>query len=231
MSKLQSVMKYLSKSFGPEGEWSAVLLDEAKFEKLTAEALKAAPVVEAVKDYLKGVTETMPLFLAMLVHTRAGREFVIENVEQRGMPVSLLYRNMILDGGHIRSIKREYLLRDKVEEGGGLWEPEWEDLMRVYDPALVLSGFLESLVRRARSTHGLDNVLIHIKSDRLDALMKRKPETFDVELAELPAGLVAKARETGYWGDVVVALSVKYCRQDQVVLKMLGASQKSKVAV
>lgn len=153
-----------------------ILKDAQAFDDLCRPFFNKSSAVKAMKLYLAGM-ESAPHILACLIYSTQGRQELSAWVES-GMPVGLLYRSMLHDGGYWSPLGADFILREQIVDGDCRWDVDYT-LFRdpVFKPT-VIPGLIPSMVDRALKHGQMETLIGALSQPRLSSLIGEFPEAF-----------------------------------------------------
>lgn len=203
-----------------------LIKDAAQFDAMAKPLFTNKPILEGIRDYLTG-SGTGPWTLAILLYSAAGRDFLVDRIENHGLPVDLVYGAMMHDGLNMVEIGRPCMLYKHIETGGAKWEPDWLEILSRFNPDTSLAGLLEVLASRARRQGDIGKFIAAFPNEFFELIGTGACRALDPEIEAMPSGQFAMIQKQQAWRDLAFTLSSTYCSNEIALLKFVGADLSS----
>lgn len=221
MYDFQLLDRALSKVFHPN---DPVVLDEEAFDNLIDPMLQKRTCKENVQAYLSSGS-TSPRILAMLIYSAAGNQQLIDWVEEKGMPVRLLYSCMIFDGAawvQLDAPIRE-ALAERIVTGGEKWDFDPAEFLQGVARSNAFPGALDLLVKRLRAQGNVTQVYRHLPVETIALYLEIQPSLFQPEIDALSDDLRALINPDYYYEDLTKCLIRQNMERTEAIAKVLGS--------
>jgi hypothetical protein len=120
--------------------------DKIEFNNRVSPFFQKASAVKAMRQYLKG-DQQCPRILGILLYSDHGNA-EIRNWVSKGMPIELLYKCMLFDGGYLAQLGLELPLAHDIETGDTAWDFDYKLLNGLQIDSAV-PGLVEAVLKRA----------------------------------------------------------------------------------
>lgn len=120
--------------------------DTVAFSNRVKPFFQKASAIKAMRQYLKG-DQQCPRILGILLYSDHGNA-EIRNWVGKGMPIELLYKCMLFDGGYLAQLGLELPLAHDIETGDVAWNFDYKLLNGLQIDSAV-PGLVEAVLKRA----------------------------------------------------------------------------------
>lgn len=221
MYDFQLLDRALSKVFTPN---DPVVLDEEAFDNLIDPMLQKRTCKENVQAYLSS-GGTSPRILAMLIYSASGNRQLIEWVEEKGMPVNLLYSSLIFDGAAWVKLKAPIraILAERIVEGGEKWDFDPADFLEKVAPSNAFPGALDLLVKRLRAQGKITQVYRYLPLETIALYLELQPSLFQPEVDALTDEIRELINPDFYFDHLAKCLVRANMDRTDAIAKVLGS--------
>lgn len=222
MASYQSLEKVLSNLFNP----GDTLIGGDDFEIKVGPLLRKRSVVLGIRDYLRH-SGSSPRIAALIAYSTGGSELMRTWIESKGMPASMLYSALLLDGGGWVKTEGKPVISQLITEGGSKWDFEPKTMLSTYTSIQSIPGIVESLIQRMRKNGQIDRVFYYMSIESIADLLRSNRDAFIEEEAEIPDEYLRLIDKNNEIHDLAVCLCRSYLSPDRALEKLLGSEPTS----
>lgn len=219
MASYQSLEKVLAKLFNPG---DPLIGDGADFDSLVSSQFRRKSVILGIRDYLRN-SGSSPRVAALIAYSEEGAELMRSWVEDKGMPVPMLYSALLLDGGAWAKVEGRPAISNMIERGGDEWNFDPKTIFSMYTSIQSMPGIMESLIQKMRARGEIDRVFYYMPVRSIADLLNANREAFIEEEAEIPIKYSRLIDKTNEIHDLAVSLCRTYLSEDVALAKLLGS--------
>lgn len=219
MSSYHSLEKALSKIFDPK---DIALIESEDFHAKVQNMVSRRAAQLGIRDYLRH-SGSSPRIAALIAYSNDGAELMRSWVEEKGMPVAMLYSALLSDGGAWTKISITPAIAKFIEEGDERWNFDPRQMFYMYSSVQSVPGVFEAMIHRMRKRGEIDKVFYLMPTSTIADLLRANRDAFIEEEQEMPREyrrLIDKANELH---DLAICLCRTFLSPEKALEKMLGS--------